>query len=246
MTSRRRLMLLLFAAPVLKEWIVCRAGPCRVSSYAEEEQRKPEATLADTDKLAEANESDKEFRGEVTSQMRKMAGSKGLTREEIAEIERGANDFVNEALQRPGDLPNPSPLKFYSEACKVMVDGLPLIGSRQQRCCNVADIQGLKRPDGGVPELLPGVGLPPKGLHRDRLLQAEGREGGDGGLPAAVVKTEATGGVKDEGLACFPSFVIAGTQKSGTTALAGKGVYGVIAIGIARLPKNDPQIIHLQ
>lgn len=179
------------------------------------------------DKRAEAKEPDKEFRGEVTSQMRKIAGSKGLTREEIAEIERAANDFVNEALQRPGDLPNPSPLNFYSEACKVMVDGLPLIGSKQQRCCNVADIQGLKRPDGGVSELLAGIGLPPKGPHGNRLLQAEvggerGGEGGERGVPAAV-KTESTRGIKDEGLACFPSFIIAGTQKSGTTALAGEG-----------------------
>ncbi|CAM9239117.1 unnamed protein product, partial [Laminaria digitata] len=127
----------------------------------EEERSNSDAAVTGTVNFTEEQEQEPkkelQFRGEITGQMRKAAGSKGLLKEEIAEIEQAANDVVNEALRRPGDLPNPSPQKYYSDACNVMVDGLPLIGSRQQRCCNVAGVQGLP----------PGMAVPPKVPPRD-------------------------------------------------------------------------------
>ena len=187
--------------------------------FAEERQKVEDADAGDltgtsnTAKLPDEGKADDYFQGEVTSNMRKVAVSKGMNKIEIANAVRAANEAVMEALRGPGEIPNPSPEQYYSEACDVILKGLPLIGSRQQRCCKMDKVQALKV--GGVP---PGMVTPRKFPNRDRNLEAEE---GEGGLPA-VQKTEGTESVRGGELACFPSFVIAGTQKSGTTALAGE------------------------
>lgn len=159
---------------------------------------------------------------------RTAAASVALSEEEVESARAAARKTVAEALRQPGGLSPPSP-PVMTAACSVVVEGLPLVGSQQQRCCKVSAMKvpaALDRmkfenaaagstTEGGVPR---GDG---SGAERRRRVDEEDI-GVAEELPA-VLRTERRGGGEGEEVVCFPSFVIAGTQKCGTTALTGNG-----------------------
>lgn len=89
---------------------------------------------------------------------------------------------------------------------------MPLYSSKGQRCCKhkMESPSENKTPADAVPQ-------------GGRVLQGErgGGEVGGNALPG-VLRTQSRRAVGEQEVSCLPSFVIAGTQKSGTTALTGK------------------------
>lgn len=122
---------------------------------------------------------------------------------EIDEAETKATEFVNELLASGQGLPQPNVDAVLPSTCNVVVEGLPLVHPNRQICCKA---KGLSRGMMGL--------QPPEG---------EVGDAPDGGvvLPG-VLRGENTGDVREQEVSCFPSFIIAGTQKSGTTALTGE------------------------
>lgn len=146
-----------------------------------------------------------EFKGRATKVMRKIAASKHLNPTEIDEAETKATEFVNKLLGSGQALPPPNVDAVLPVTCNVVVKGLPFVHPNQQRCCKAKDFSGgpmgLQPPP---PEW--GVGDAPDG----------------GVVLPGVLRGEKTGDVREQEVSCFPSFIIAGTQKSGTTALTGE------------------------
>lgn len=169
---------------------------------------------AEAERLAAA------FDGEVTTQLQKNALSKGLDKDEVEAARVAATLAVREAMRGPGNLPPPSPEAYLSQACGVRVkSSLPLYHNKGQRCCKASQ--------------LPQPGAPGASPVKDSLALADGGTGlglgedGAGGGPQevalpGVLRGQRTGAAGDQEVSCFPSFIIAGTQKSGTTALTGK------------------------
>lgn len=173
--------------------------------------------------------------------LNKSAKQKGLGEAEIEEARLAATNFVREALRGPGDLPPPDPSAMFSAACGLRVQGsLPLYHDKGQRCCKVSHemlpagqklelLQQQKQQDlrdGGAATdgvAAGGNGAAPQA--RRRVLE-EGQRREDipePGMPLpGVLRAQRTGTVGGQEVACFPSFIIAGTQKSGTTALTGE------------------------
>lgn len=129
--------------------------------------------------------------------------------------------------------------------CDVLVGGLPLVGSRTQRCCRVQATKirrGVARSAASPHERAKhhALGIAEEQGHRGRAgdLRAPKADwdtegAGDAGHvmgmgaempPRALQADESTNASQQ--VACFPSFIIAGTQKSGTTALTGERVHG--------------------
>lgn len=179
------------------------------------------------------------FSGEVGVALKKSAKLKGLGEGEIEKARVAATKVVREALRAPGDLPPPDPDAMFSEACSLRVEGLPLYHDKGQRCCKVTpdmlppnqqllqqqqqQQQGLGGPaaaggDWGAPQARG------RGLEEGGEAGVDGREGSlQPGMPLpGVLRPQRTGTVGGKEVACFPSFIIAGTQKSGTTALTGE------------------------
>ena len=154
------------------------------------------------------------FKGELTSLMRKMASTKHLTADEVSLAKSAAENVVNEALASGKGLPTPDVEMVLPGACNIVVQGLPLVQPKRQRCCKAKDLLGGGLP--GQPPLLP----PPPEEGGSRAVE-EGDMDGKMGLPG-VLRMQQAGGVSEQEVTCFPSFIIAGTQKSGTTALTGE------------------------
>ncbi|CAM9557574.1 unnamed protein product, partial [Ectocarpus sp. 12 AP-2014] len=142
--------------------------------------------------------------------LKKSAAARGLNDAEIEEARVAARDAVREALRKPGDLPPRSIDGILSASCDLQVEGLPLYHDKGQTCCKAA-----QKPSAQQQAHSKGDG--PQG--RRGLEAAEG-EGGEPlpGVLRTTQRAEAAGGNE---VACLPSFIIAGTQKSGTTALTG-------------------------
>lgn len=149
--------------------------------------------------------------GDVSLKLQKMAVAAGLSDGQIDAAGRAAALTANEALRKPGVLPPASPIEL-SPSCDLVVQGLPQIGSRQQRCCKALDVP---MGQGGMAQ---GLG----GARSAGGVQREGGEGGEGGQLPGVLEAQRTRGSGGTEAVCFPSFIIAGTQKSGTTALTGE------------------------
>lgn len=144
--------------------------------------------------------------------LKKSAAAKGLSEAEIEEARLVAINAVKEALRKPGGLPPPSPDSIFSSACNLRVEGLPLYNSKGQRCCK-------------VDQMTSGLNIGPQG---PRGLEGEDGGGEGEGTPLpGVLRTQRTGAVEGQEVTCFPSFIIAGTQKSGTTALTGEKQWDV-------------------
>ncbi|CAN0289197.1 unnamed protein product [Pylaiella littoralis] len=158
--------------------------------------------------LAGTGNRTEEFEGKLSASSKKAARDMGLTSADIEEARAAATNTVREALRNPGGLPPPNPENMYSSSCGVRVEGLPLYNSKGQRCC-----KSKEKPAAEEKTRADGV---PRGR---RVLPGEGGGGGEDAL-GGVLGTEGTGAVEEQ-VSCFPSFVIAGTQKSGTTALTG-------------------------
>lgn len=156
------------------------------------------------------------YNGVVTAALKKSAGLKGLNDAGIEEARLAATNAVREALRAPGSLPPPNTDAMIADSCDLRVEGLPLYHDKGQRCCKVGKVK------------------PPPGMARRALEEEEeedgreaggggGRGGREGGALPGVLRTERTGTAEEPEVACLPSFIIAGTQKSGTTALTGEG-----------------------
>lgn len=143
----------------------------------------------------------------LTVLLRKSATVEGLTDEETDAAAQTAAKTVREALSKGGELPVPNPAAAFSQSCNVIVEGLPLYGTKQQRCCTLPSTK--KKGDAGASK---------GGYKRDLEEDEKARENA---LPR-VLQTQRTGSMDGKEVSCFPSFIIAGTQKSGTTALTGK------------------------
>lgn len=105
--------------------------------------------------------------------------------------------------------------------CNLVVKGLPLVGSQQQQCCKVSAMKQYRNTpaqqgtptEGRLAATTPvTVGSNGKGSDVD--------EHGSSGVVPVVSKGEGGSGAEEE-MVCLPSFIIAGTQKCGTTALTG-------------------------
>ncbi|CAN0307808.1 unnamed protein product, partial [Hapterophycus canaliculatus] len=157
----------------------------------------------------EADDQAEAFVGTVGTALKKTATLKGLSDAEIEQARLVATDIVKETLRKPGGLPSPSLDAVFSSACDLRVEGLPLYNSEGQRCCKVE-------------QMTSGLNIGPqgrRGLEEEEGEEGEGAEGEEAPLPG-VLRTQRTEAVEGQ-VACFPSFIIAGTQKSGTTALTG-------------------------
>lgn len=177
--------------------------------------RPPPVDAAEAERLAEA------FDGEVTTQQHKNALSKGLDKDEMEAARVAATLAVRKAMKTPGDLPPPSPEAYYSQTCSVRVESsLPLYHNKGQRCCKASQL-----PQPGAAAALPGIGVlaSERGGGAGLGLGEDGADGGaqEGALPG-VLRGQRTGAAGGQEVSCFPSFIIAGTQKSGTTALTGE------------------------
>lgn len=172
-----------------------------------------------------------EFKGVVSSATAKLAAKK-LNPEEIEAARQAAETTVRQALHSDHGLPPADVERAYPDSCNVVVEGLPLVGTKQQRCCK-APTPSRDGGSQGVP-LVPPLQLP--GGKGRKLDASEERRGDE--LPA-VLRPQRTGEVGGQQVSCFPAFIIAGTQKSGTTALAGEGrgggVCGVAVYGFCGL-----------
>lgn len=144
--------------------------------------------------------------------MRKVAASKHLTPMEVDEAEAKAVEFVNQVLASGKGLPQPNVEAVLPATCNVVVEGLPLVHPKQQRCCKAKDVSGGP------------LGLqPPPPAVKAWGMESEKENAPDGGMVLpGVLRGEKTGDVREQEVSCFPSFIIAGTQKSGTTALTGE------------------------
>lgn len=122
-----------------------------------------------------------------------------------------ATDAVREALRKPGDLPPRSIDGILSASCDLQVEGLPLYHDKGQTCCKAAQ----------KPPAQQEAHSKDNGPQGRRGLEAAEGEGGETlpGVLRTTQRAEAAGGNE---VACLPSFIIAGTQKSGTTALTGE------------------------
>lgn len=177
-----------------------------------------------------------------------------LSDEEKKAARRAARHIVDEALKQPGGIPPSSPPKL-PEACSFVVEGLPLVGPKQQICCKVdvknkvylrsirAEEEARRIANGGAQdehgqlesssendqEDPDGGGAERRRAKKRRLVEgdagadANARADTEGGK-SAVLQTGPVehGASNDPKVVCYPSFVIAGTQKSGTTALTGE------------------------
>ncbi|CAM9457622.1 unnamed protein product [Sphacelaria rigidula] len=176
-----------------------------------------------------------------------------LNEEEKEAARRAARHTVDEALKQPGGIPPLFPHKL-PESCTVIVEGLPLVGPKQQRCCKVdfnnqvylrsvrAEEEAARIANGGAQdkhdqlerssdndeEDPDGGGLRRRRAKSRRLVEvdaaADAGPDGDGnaeGRKSATLPIDPIehGASSDPKVVCYPSFVIAGTQKSGTTAL---------------------------
>lgn len=179
-----------------------------------------------------------------------------LNEEEKEAARRAARHTVDEALKQPGGIPPLFPHKL-PESCTVIVEGLPLVGPKQQRCCKVdfnnqvylrsvrAEEEAARIANGGAQdkhdqlerssdndeEDPDGGGLRRRRAKSRRLVEvdaaADAGPDGDGNAEGRKSATRPIdpiehGASSDPKVVCYPSFVIAGTQKSGTTALTGE------------------------
>lgn len=125
------------------------------------------------------------------------AADAGVTDEQFERAKQAAADRVKRAFAEGGDLPPVAPSRL-SEACQIVIDGAANASSPvQQRCCRVAATAA------------------------EEPAEEEVGEGGGRRVDERGTGNETE--PQSPQVACLPTFVIAGTQKSGTTALAGKG-----------------------
>lgn len=188
------------------------------------------------------------FTGEIRAPLWKIGIMNGLSEKEVDMARVAAENSVNQASRKTRTFPWPEPEEMFSGTCNIVAEGLPLVGSKHQRCCKVRKAvrsidEGETVPyatsfsadDGDYLERLRGRGS--DGAHqKGGLKKKEKKRKEEGGnddakekvkgdkekaLPG-VPKSERRGGIGQEQVACLPSFVIAGSQKSGTTALTGE------------------------
>lgn len=152
------------------------------------------------------------FEGKINGVLRKSALSKGLNDTEIEEARVTATDAVREALRKPGDLPPRNLDSMLSASCGLQVEGLPLYHDKGQTCCKAAQ----KPP---AQQQAPSKDNEPQGR---RGLEGAGEGEGGETLPGVLRTTQRAEAGGGNEVSCLPSFIIAGTQKSGTTALAGE------------------------
>ena len=181
--------------------------------------------------------------------LKKAAKVKGLDDAETEEARLTATSVVREALRAPRGLPPPDTTAAFPASCGLRVEGLPLYHDKGQRCCKVnpemlppgqklellqqqQKKQGLGQGDGGAAadSLAAGAegGWGAAAPRARRLGLEEGREDFPPEMPLpGVLRAQRTRAVGGQEVACFPSFIIAGTQKSGTTALTGEMWYSI-------------------